>query len=101
MQESILQRGIRRLLPVMLLWAVDGTVSIPPATVVHGFTLTIPPSAAFVLTNENMKMPEQGSYYSVNEANRLLMAGQVSRVCGQLRSARWGGSTVRVTSAVC
>jgi fructose-1,6-bisphosphatase I len=35
---------------------------------VHGFTLDSA-IGAFVLSNERMRMPEQGSYYSVNEAN--------------------------------
>jgi fructose-1,6-bisphosphatase I len=36
---------------------------------VHGFTLD-PSIGAFVLSHENIKMPQQGSYYSVNEAYR-------------------------------
>ena len=36
---------------------------------VHGFTLD-PAIGAYVLSHENIKMPKQGSYYSVNEANR-------------------------------
>lgn len=36
---------------------------------VHGFTLD-PAIGAYVLSHENIKMPRQGTYYSVNEANR-------------------------------
>jgi fructose-1,6-bisphosphatase I len=36
---------------------------------VHGFTLD-PAIGAYVLSHPNIKMPRQGSYYSVNEANR-------------------------------
>ena len=36
---------------------------------VHGFTLD-PSIGAYVLSHENIKMPDQGHYYSVNEANR-------------------------------
>lgn len=36
---------------------------------VHGFTLD-PAVGAFVLSHPNMRMPEQGKYYSVNEAYR-------------------------------
>jgi len=36
---------------------------------VHGFTLD-PAIGAYVLSHENIKMPRQGIYYSVNEANR-------------------------------
>jgi fructose-1,6-bisphosphatase I len=35
---------------------------------VHGFTLD-PAIGAYVLSHENIRMPTQGSYYSVNEAN--------------------------------
>jgi fructose-1,6-bisphosphatase I len=35
---------------------------------VHSFTLD-PRIGAYLLSTENMKMPEQGKYYSVNEAN--------------------------------
>ena len=34
---------------------------------VHGFTLD-PAVGAYVLSHENIRMPEQGKYYSVNEA---------------------------------
>ena len=36
---------------------------------VHGFTLD-PNVGAFVLSHENIRMPKQGKYYSVNEAYR-------------------------------
>ena len=36
---------------------------------VHGFTLD-PSVGAFVLSHPNLRMPEQGNYYSVNEADR-------------------------------
>ena len=36
---------------------------------VHGFTLD-PSIGAYMLTHENIRMPRQGKYYSVNEANR-------------------------------
>ena len=36
---------------------------------VHGFTLD-PAVGAYVLSHENIRMPEQGKYYSVNEAYR-------------------------------
>lgn len=34
---------------------------------VHGFTLD-PSVGSYILTHENIRMPEQGSYYSINEA---------------------------------
>ena len=59
-------------------------------------------SGAFVLTNENMVMPEQGSYYSVNEANAaqwpVAFAKYVERLrtggLGREYSSRYIGSLV-------
>ena len=56
---------------------------------VHGFTLD-PTIGAFVLTNENMKMPEQGSYYSVNEANAATWPDEYREYVGKLRSGALG-----------
>ena len=69
---------------------------------VHGFTLD-PNIGAFVLSHENMKMPSQGKYYSVNEAyqksfpdayNRLISRFQSGDVGGQEYSSRYIGSMV-------
>ena len=56
---------------------------------VHGFTLD-PTIGAFVLTNEHMKMPEQGSYYSVNEANAETWPDEYREYVGKLRSGGLG-----------
>jgi fructose-1,6-bisphosphatase I len=64
---------------------------------VHSFTLdqTI---GAFVLSQENMKMPERGPYYSVNEANAATWpAGYESYIATKREegySARYIGSLV-------
>ena len=53
-------------------YVVYGSSTIMVYTVgrgVHGFTLD-PSVGAFVLSHENIKMPQQGKYYSVNEAYR-------------------------------
>jgi fructose-1,6-bisphosphatase I len=53
-------------------YVVYGSSTIMVYTVgngVHGFTLD-PSIGAFVLSHENIKMPQQGAYYSVNEAYR-------------------------------
>jgi fructose-1,6-bisphosphatase I len=54
---------------------------------VHGFTLD-PTIGAFVLSNERMMMPEQGNYYSVNEANA---AGWPEEYRGYVEMLRTGG----------
>lgn len=68
---------------------------------VHGFTLD-PAIGAFVLSHENMRMPEQGKYYSVNEANRDSFPPGYQRFLDHLRgglngrkySSRYIGSMV-------
>jgi fructose-1,6-bisphosphatase I len=68
---------------------------------VHCFTLD-PSVGAYILTHENMKMPKQGGYYSINEAYsdrfpapyveyvRRLRAGET----GRRYSSRYVGSMV-------
>ena len=69
---------------------------------VHGFTLD-PNIGAFVLSHENMRMPEQGNYYSVNEAyqksfpaayNNFICKLQSGEIGGRAYSSRYIGSMV-------
>jgi fructose-1,6-bisphosphatase I len=68
---------------------------------VHGFTLD-PRIGAYLLSHENMKMPEQGKYYSVNEANaeewpqryRDYIDGLRGGTLGRKYSSRYIGSLV-------
>jgi fructose-1,6-bisphosphatase I len=68
---------------------------------VFGFTLD-PGIGAYVLAYENMKMPSQGQYYSVNEANadafppayRSYLAQLRSGTMGKTYSSRYVGSLV-------
>src|SRR5262249_3568581 len=52
---------------------------------VHGFTLA-PSIGAFIISHENIKMPQQGSLYSVNEANADTFPGGYRRYLALLRS---------------
>jgi fructose-1,6-bisphosphatase I len=89
LQASILQPGYEQV--------AAGYVVYGPATVlvyttghgVHGFTLD-PTIGAFVLTSENMQMPDQGSYYSVNEANAATWPDEYREYVGKLRSGGLG-----------
>ncbi len=68
---------------------------------VHGFTLD-PAIGAYVLSHEDMRMPEQGKYYSVNEANRDSFSAGYQKFLDNLRhglngkrySSRYIGSMV-------
>ena len=56
---------------------------------VHGFTLD-PAIGAYVLSHENMTMPEQGKYYSVNEAYRDGFPSRYGEYIDRLRSGVLG-----------
>ncbi len=68
---------------------------------VHGFTLD-PSIGAFMLSHENIRMPRQGKYYSVNEANRdsfppaynAFLDGLRRGELGERYSSRYIGSMV-------
>ena len=68
---------------------------------VHGFTLD-PSIGAYILSHPNMRMPEQGTYYSVNEAYRdSFPAGYVEYIdrlragmLGRKYASRYIGSMV-------
>ncbi|QDT64013.1 Fructose-1,6-bisphosphatase class 1 [Calycomorphotria hydatis] len=54
---------------------------------VHGFTLD-PSVGAFVLSHENIQMPEQGRYYSTNEAYRANFPEHYGEFIDLLRSGQ-------------
>jgi len=56
---------------------------------VYGFTLD-PSVGAFVLSHDNMRMPEQGPYYSVNEANLDSFPPAYQEYVGRLRRGETG-----------
>ena len=68
LNASVLQQGLKQ---VAAGYVVYGSSTMFVYTAGHGvFGFTLDPSiGAFVLTNDNMRMPEQGPYYSTNEAN--------------------------------
>ena len=97
LQESILQRGTEQVAAGYVVYGPSTVLVYTTGQGVHGFTLD-PMIGAFVLSHENMKMPEKGPYYSVNEANAATWpAGYVEYVAG-LRvegySSRYIGSLV-------
>ncbi|MEX0727620.1 MAG: class 1 fructose-bisphosphatase, partial [Planctomycetaceae bacterium] len=56
---------------------------------VHGFTLD-PSIGAYILSHLDIKMPEQGKYYSVNEAYRETFPPQYGEYIDKLRSGAFG-----------
>jgi fructose-1,6-bisphosphatase I len=68
LETSILQPGYKQVAAGYVVYGPSTVFVYTAGNGVHGFTLD-PAIGAFVLTNNDMKMPEQGPYYSTNEAN--------------------------------
>lgn len=56
---------------------------------VHGFTLD-PAVGAYMLSHPNMRMPDQGKYYSVNEAYRDTFPPRYAEYIDRLRDGGLG-----------
>ena len=56
---------------------------------VHGFTLD-PSVGSYILTHENIRMPEQGSYYSINEAYCANFPEVCNRFIEKLKTGAFG-----------
>jgi fructose-1,6-bisphosphatase I len=89
LQASILQHGYSQVAAGYVVYGPSTVLVYTTGHGVHGFTLD-PTIGAFVLTNENMKMPAQGSYYSVNEANAATWPDEYREYVGKLRSGALG-----------
>jgi fructose-1,6-bisphosphatase I len=100
-EANVIQPGTRQIAAGYVLYGASTMMVYSTGSGVHGFTLD-PNFGAYLLTHPNMKMPESGPYYSVNEANLagfppgyrrfidLLQKGQAGRVY----SSRYVGSLV-------
>jgi fructose-1,6-bisphosphatase I len=102
LNASILQPGYKQVAAGYVVYGPSTVLVYTVGNGVHGFTLD-PTIGAFVLTNEQMMMPEQGPYYSTNESNAdtwpaeyreyiaMLLRGDLN---GQAYSSRYIGSLV-------
>jgi fructose-1,6-bisphosphatase I len=89
LQASILQPGSEQVAAGYVVYGPSTVLVYTTGRGVHGFTLD-PTIGAFVLTSENMQMPEQGTYYSVNEANAATWPDEYREYVGKLRSGGLG-----------
>jgi fructose-1,6-bisphosphatase I len=87
--ESVLQPGYAQVAAGYVVYGPSCVLVYTTGNGVHGFTLD-PTIGAFVLTSENMKMPEQGSYYSINDANADTWPDQYRDYVAKLRSGGLG-----------
>jgi len=89
LQASILQPGHAQVAAGYVVYGPSTVLVYTTGHGVHGFTLD-PTIGAYVLTSENMRMPEQGSYYSVNEANTATWPDEYREYVGKLRAGALG-----------
>jgi fructose-1,6-bisphosphatase I len=97
LEESVLQPGTKQVCAGYVLYGPSTVLVYTTGEGVHSFTLD-PTIGAFVLSQENMKMPRKGNYYSVNDANLATWpAGYEGYIAGMRNegySARYIGSLV-------
>ena len=85
----VLQPGRRQIAAGYVVYGSSTIMVYTCGNGVHGFTLD-PEVGAFILTHENMKMPEQGNYYSVNEAYLNDFPPQYGKYIDHLRAGNLG-----------
>lgn len=95
--DWILQPGCRQVAAGYVVYGSSTILVYTAGRGVHGFTLD-PMLGAFVLSHENLTIPDKGKYYSVNEAYRDSFPPEYRRLFEQLRgegySSRYIGSLV-------
>jgi fructose-1,6-bisphosphatase I len=99
--DAILGPGVKQLAAGYVLYGTSTMLVYTAGNGVHGFTLD-PSFGAYVLSQENLKMPPAGGYYSCNEANceyfppqyRIYIDHLRAKPAGREYSSRYVGSLV-------
>jgi fructose-1,6-bisphosphatase I len=88
---DVLQVGTRQIAAGYVLYGPSTLLVYSTGHGVHGFTLD-PSFGAFVLTHRDIKMPETGPYYSVNEANLASFPAGYQEFFASLRDGKTGAT---------
>jgi fructose-1,6-bisphosphatase I len=86
---DVLQVGTKQIAAGYVLYGPSTLLVYSTGHGVHGFTLD-PSFGAFVLTHPDIKMPESGPYYSVNEANLASFPAAYQTFLATLREGKTG-----------
>ncbi|MSR60145.1 MAG: fructose-1,6-bisphosphatase [Planctomycetaceae bacterium] len=86
--QDVLQPGTRQVAAGYVVYGSSTILVYTTGQGVHGFTLE-PSVGAYLLSHENIRMPEQGQYYSVNEAYRDGFPAAYREYLDQLRHKRY------------
>ncbi len=90
LEAALLQTGLQQVAAGYVVYGPSTVFVYTTGTGVYGFTLD-PAIGAYVLSFENMRMPEQGQYYSVNEANYSTFPDKYQHYLTELRDGRLNG----------
>jgi fructose-1,6-bisphosphatase I len=95
---DVCQPGNRLQCAGYVLYSSATTLVLTVGTGVFGFTLD-PLVGEFVLTHDNIKIPEKGKIYSFNEGNYQLWDDNTKAYMDSLKDAeKWGGKPYSVRS---
>ncbi len=90
-RASVLQKGAQQVAAGYVVYGASTILVYTAGRGVFGFTLD-PEVGAYVLSHENLCMPKQGPYYSVNEAQAETFPPEYQQFIGKMRSGRLGRS---------
>ena len=88
-EKWVLQPGNKQIAAGYVVYGSSTILVYSVGNGVHGFTLD-PSLGAFILSHPNMTMPQQGNYYSVNEAYADTFAPRYSEYLQRLRTGVLG-----------
>ncbi len=88
-QKWVLQPGAKQIAAGYVVYGSSTILVYSVGNGVHGFTLD-PSVGAYILSHPNMRMPEQGKYYSVNEAYRDNFPPRYQQYLDRLRNGTLG-----------
>jgi fructose-1,6-bisphosphatase I len=86
---DVLQQGTRQVAAGYVIYSASTMLVFSTGDGVNTFTLD-PSIGAYILTHKQIRMPAQGPYYSVNEANLAGFPPAYSRFLAYLREGRTG-----------
>ena len=94
LNSQVLQPGIKQVAAGYVLYGSSTVLAFTSGFGVHMFALD-PSIGAFVLTHENVRMPEDGRTYSVNEAHRRHFPEGYQKYLDWVQSEESGGYSAR------
>jgi fructose-1,6-bisphosphatase I len=86
-ERWVLQPGRKQIAAGYVVYGSSTVLVYSVGNGVHGFTLD-PAVGAYVLSHPNIRMPESGKWYSVNEANRDTFPPRYGEFIDRLRSGK-------------